>query len=138
MVDAGHVTDIGDAFARYLADDAPAYVPVAALTPAEAVALIAESGGAPVVAHPAHLNLAPHALADYVDTLVAAGLRGLEAYRPEHDDALRRELAGLAERRGLAATAGSDFHRPPADGNPDLGETGPVPAGFDPLPLLGL
>lgn len=137
MVAAGHVTDRNEAFARYLADDAPAYVPVAALTPEEAVSLIARSGGAPVLAHPAHLELAPHALADYVDRLVAAGLRGIEAYRPEHDPELREELAGLAARRGLAATAGSDFHRPPQPDNPDLGETGPVPAGFDPLPALG-
>ena len=91
-----------------------------------------------MLAHPALLHLAPHELADYVDRLVAAGLRGLEAYRPEHDDALREELAGLARRRGLAATAGSDFHRPPETDNPDLGETGPVPAGYDPLAALGL
>jgi 3',5'-nucleoside bisphosphate phosphatase len=138
LVAAGHCADRDEAFARYLADDAPAYVPTAALTPEEAVALIAGSGGAPVLAHPAHLDLAPHALADYVDRLVAVGLRGIEAYRPEHDDALREELAGLALRRGLAATAGSDFHRPPQPDNPDLGETGPVPAGYDPLALLGL
>jgi 3',5'-nucleoside bisphosphate phosphatase len=138
MVAAGHVTDRDDAFQRYLADDAPAYVPTAALTPEEAISLIARSGGAPVIAHPALLHLEPHELADYVDRLVPAGLRGIEAYRPEHDDALREQLAGLAQRRGLAATAGSDFHRPPQTGNPDVGETGPVPEGFDPLPLLGL
>ena len=49
-----------------------------------------------------------------------------------------RSSAGLARRRGLAATAGSDFHRPPETDNPDLGETGPVPAGYDPLAALGL
>jgi predicted metal-dependent phosphoesterase TrpH len=138
MVAAGHVVDRNDAFARYLADDAPAYVPTAALTPEEAVALIADSGGAAVLAHPAHLGMRPHELADYVGRLAAVGLRGIEAYRPEHEPELRDELAGLAERRGLAATAGSDFHRPPETENPDLGETGPVPAGFDPLPALGL
>lgn len=138
MVAAGHVGDRNEAFARYLADDAPAYVPTAALTPEEAVSLIAGSGGAPVLAHPAHLELRPHELADYVDRLVAAGLRGIECYRPEHPQELRDELAGLAARRGLAATAGSDFHRPPETENPDLGETGPVPAGYDPLPALGL
>jgi 3',5'-nucleoside bisphosphate phosphatase len=138
MVDAGYCVDRNDAFARYLADDAPAYVPTAALTPEQAVSLIAESGGAPVLAHPAHLHLALHALSDYVDRLVAAGLRGIEAYRPEHEPELRDELAGLAARRGLAATAGSDFHRPPVVDNPDLGQTGPVPDGYDPLPALGL
>jgi 3',5'-nucleoside bisphosphate phosphatase len=138
LVDAGYCIDRNDAFARYLADDAPAYVPTAALTPEQAVSLIAGSGGAAVLAHPAHLNLQPHELADYVDKLVAAGLRGIEAYRPELEPELRDELAGLAGRRGLAATAGSDFHRPPAPDNPDLGETGPLPEGYDPLPALGL
>jgi predicted metal-dependent phosphoesterase TrpH len=138
MVAAGHVSDRNDAFARYLADDAPAYVPTAALTPEEAVSLIAESGGAPVLAHPAQLELRPHELADLVDTLVAHGLRGIEAYRIEHEPEFREELAGLAARRGLAATAGSDFHRPAAPDGPELGNTGPLPAGYDPLPALGL
>jgi predicted metal-dependent phosphoesterase TrpH len=138
MIAAGHVVDKDEAFQRYLADDAPAYVSTAALTPEQAVALIAESGGAAVIAHPLQLQLAPHALADYVGKLSAAGLRGLEAYRPEHTDDERAELADLAQRRGLVATAGSDFHRPPPAGGSELGDTGPVPAGYDPLPRLGL
>ena len=66
------------------------------------MSLVAESGGAPVLAHPALLHLAPHELADYVDRLVAAGLRGIEAYRPEHDDALREELCGTCARAGAS------------------------------------
>ena len=138
MVDAGHVVRSQRRVRALPRRRPPAYVPTAALAPEEAVALIAESGGAPVLAHPAQLELRPHELADYVDTLLAHGLRGIEAYRFEHDPELREELAGLAARRGLAATAGSDFHRPPVLDGPELGQTGPVPAGYDPLPALGL
>jgi hypothetical protein len=138
MVDAGYVSDVTEAFDRFLADDAPAFVPVGALTPAQAVELIVQSGGAAVIAHPAQLKLPPAALADVVDALADAGMSGIEAYRPEHDDATRAQLAGLAESRGLVATAGSDFHRPPVDGGPELGDVGPVPDGFDPLPALGI
>ncbi len=114
MVAAGHVVDRNDAFARYLADDAPAYVPTAALTPEEAVSLIAESGGAPVLAHPAQLELAPARagrLRRPAGRRRPPRHRGLPARaRPRAARGARRPRA----RRGLAATAGSDFHRPPA------------------------
>lgn len=39
-----------------------------------------------------------------------AGIDGVEVWHSQHDAELRRSLAGLAERRGLLATGGSDYH----------------------------
>ena len=43
---------------------------------------------------------------------VEAGLDGIEVFYPAHSFAMRQELLYLADRYGLFATAGSDFHGP--------------------------
>lgn len=125
LVAAGHARDRQDAFDRYLADGGPAWVPHSALTPEQAVRLVADSGGAPVLAHPASLRMAPDGLAAFVQRLVAAGLRGIEVHRPDHTPERRDAYAGLARRHGLVACGGSDFHRPGEGLEP--GDTGEPP-----------
>jgi predicted metal-dependent phosphoesterase TrpH len=125
LVAAGHVADRTEAFARYLADDGPVYVPSSALDPDEAVRLVADSGGAPVLAHPFSLRLGQGPLRTAVAALRDLGLRGIEVHRPDHDAADTAFLASLAGELGLTPTGGSDFHRP--DGPVELGDTGPVP-----------
>jgi predicted metal-dependent phosphoesterase TrpH len=122
LVAAGHAADVGDAFERYLAAGAPAYLEAGSLSPSEAVELVRASGGAPVLAHPGTLRLDPAALAELVAALAAAGLAGVEVVRPDHDEARRGELAALCARHGIIATGGSDFHRP--DGQVELGRLG--------------
>jgi len=118
---AGHVKDRQEAFDRYLADGGPAHVSHAGLTPAEAVRLVADSGGAPVLAHPDSLSMKDGALEQFVGRLAAAGLLGIEVHRRDHGSAHRRRFGRLAQRYGLVASGGSDFHRPEAD---RLGDTG--------------
>lgn len=128
LVAAGHARDRQDAFDRYLADRGPAWVPHAGIGPDEAVRLVTGSGGAPVLAHPASLAMAPAALGAFVGRLAAAGLRGMEVHRPDHTPERRHAFAALARRHRLVATGGSDFHRPgeglwPGDtGEPPLPE----------------
>jgi hypothetical protein len=123
LVAAGHVADRAEAFERFLADDGPAYLPSSSLEPPEAVALVTESGGAAVLAHPLSLQLETARLRVAVRELQELGLRGIEVDRPEHDAATRAVLGALADELGLVATGGSDFHRP--DGPAALGDTGP-------------
>jgi 3',5'-nucleoside bisphosphate phosphatase len=125
MVAAGHVADRREAFERYLHDGGPAHVPSRGFAPEEAVRVVAESGGAPVLAHPASLGLPARQLAATVQRLAARGLRGIEVHRPEHTPEQRRQFATLGRRLGLVATGGSDFHRP--GGLPRLGHTGDPP-----------
>lgn len=61
---------------------------------------------------------------------MAAGLRGLEVYHPDHSPADVAKYERLAERYGLLATGGSDFHG--LRGNkPYHGELGSQPVGED-------
>jgi predicted metal-dependent phosphoesterase TrpH len=107
LVALGHATSVTDAFLHLIGDNRPAFVPTALGEPQEAVALILESGGIPVWAHP------PGDLMDaLLPKLIRAGLRGVEVYRPTHDrnDVLR--LEGVCRTTGLLASGGSDWHSP--------------------------
>lgn len=110
LVRAGHVDTMQDAFDRWLAKGAPAYVERSRLDPEEAIELTHGSGGVCAIAHPGSLGLDGDDLDGFVGELSAAGLDGLEceyaAYAPE----ARAPLHALAARHGLAPTGGSDYH----------------------------
>ncbi|MFN8515625.1 MAG: PHP domain-containing protein [Chloroflexia bacterium] len=71
LVEAGHAQSVGDAFDRWLVRGRPGYVERFKLTPADAVRLIREVGGVPVLAHPHSADDLPGLLPE----LLAAGLR---------------------------------------------------------------
>jgi predicted metal-dependent phosphoesterase TrpH len=108
---SGVVPTMGDAFRRYIGHDAPFYVPKPQVTLADAIALIRQACGIPVLAHPGISRVD-----DLLDELVDAGLRGIEVWHAEHsaDDVRRYER--IAAVRGLLATGGSDYHGPGSSG----------------------
>ena len=55
--------------------------------------LVADSGGAAVLAHPASLRMTDRDLADFVRRLRGWGLAGIEVHRPDHTPERRRGLA---------------------------------------------
>jgi len=126
LVSAGLVTDIDEAFERYLGSQAPAYVPRPAFSPSEAIAAIHAADGVSVLAHPG--SQMPDSV---IERLHACGLRGLEVWHPQHGGATVRRYRGLAQRLGLLETGGSDFHG--EHRSVDLGDL-PVPVTvLDPL-----
>jgi predicted metal-dependent phosphoesterase TrpH len=108
LVAAGAVADVAEAFDRYLSSGRPAYVPAPTVSASDAVALAAKAGGVAVLAHPG--RLAPAERDRVLDQALEAGVEGIEVWHSQHDPELRRSLATLAERRGLLATGGSDYH----------------------------
>jgi predicted metal-dependent phosphoesterase TrpH len=135
LVDAGHVATMQEAFDRLLADGQPAYVDAGSLGPEQAVELVAESGGAPVLAHPYTLRMGDAELERFAARLRGHGLRGLECFRPDHDDQQRAFTRRLCSQLGLVPMGGSDWH-----GRPDgleLGDVGPEPLPGDTLERLG-
>ncbi|HQP10501.1 MAG TPA: PHP domain-containing protein [Candidatus Omnitrophota bacterium] len=93
------------AFNKYLADDAPAFVPKFKQTPYEAIDLIRKAGGVAVLAHPMLTRVD-----ELIKSLVDAGLGGLEVYYPGNFDSVTQFYEGLAKKYGLLATGGSDAH----------------------------
>jgi predicted metal-dependent phosphoesterase TrpH len=115
IVEAGHAATVGEAFERFIGRSGPAYVERMKLSPAEAVRAIRDSGGVPVLAHPLTFDqygallksVHPEQL---TPELVSAGLRGIETYYYRYPGDAIASLLRLAERFGLLATGGSDFH----------------------------
>src|SRR5215216_1294688 len=80
MVERNHAQSIQDAFDRFLAKGAAAYVEKMRLSPAESIALIHEAGGVAVLAHPYQLRLPSFEEVDHlVRNLAVLGLDGIEA-----------------------------------------------------------
>jgi predicted metal-dependent phosphoesterase TrpH len=117
LVAAGHASDIPDAFDRFIGWGKPAYVPRPRVDPRDAIALVRAAGGVAVLAHP----FSPGGVESVLDSLVPAGLGGMEVdygqYTPEEREVLRE----IADRRGLIATGGSDFHGPGFGAGRELG-----------------
>src|SRR5215213_1321936 len=107
----GYVSSIKQAFDKYLAQGGAAYFDKERLTMREAMDLIRQSGGMPVLAHPVQLRTGNDAqLERVVKDLVDLGLAGLEVIHSDHDAGLVEKYTRLADRYGLLKTGGSDFH----------------------------
>ena len=108
MLEAGLVADIREAFEKYIGKGCPAYVPRHKITPAEAIKLILEAKGVPVLAHPGHKTSgAPD---EIIPELVRAGLMGIEAGHPVHSPEMIEHYLAMGEKYALIITGGSDYH----------------------------
>jgi len=90
--------------------------PLAAETPwqpelPEAIAWVREAGGVPVLAHPGATlgDIDPEAA---FAELREHGLGGVEAWTTYHREQTGERFEALAQKAGLAVTAGADFHGP--------------------------
>lgn len=128
MVDHGYVPDMATALRRYLHSDGPAYVPRDEMPPAAAIRLLREAGGVPVLAHPGLYR----GEAD-LDGFIAAGLMGIEVFYKEHTPAQVAFYRGLAARRGLLMTGGTDCHGPGTHRDYRLGDVAIPPEILPPL-----
>ena len=99
------VGDISQAFQKYLGEDAPAYVGKFKISPEEAVALIRNSGGVAVMAHPMFTNKD-----EIIPSLVRAGMGGIEVYYPNCAETTIQHYEGIAKKHDLVMTGGSDAH----------------------------
>ena len=108
ITNAGGTNNVMDAYAKYIHDDSPVYVQRKTVSPQDAVEIIYDAGGIPVIAHPHDLDIAETLIKD----LMNYGLRGIEAYHRKHSPACVEYFSSMAEELGLIVTGGSDFHTP--------------------------
>ena len=106
LVEAGRVSSVNEAFDRYLARNAPAYVERDKQTPEEIVKLVAKAEGLCSLAHPRELE----GLEQLLDRLRAAGLIGMEVYYQDYGAKDVERLLTIANKFGLLPLGGSDYH----------------------------
>jgi len=110
MLNKGHVSSVQEAFDKYLAKGAPAYVDRYRLDPENAVRLLIEARSIPILAHPSQLRLSTEALDGFVEKLKCLGLAGMEIYTPYTSDEELPLFITIAKKYDLFITGGSDFH----------------------------
>lgn len=113
----GYIQNMKEAFDRYVGDHCPCFVPREKVTPVQAVQLILEAGGIPVLAHPILYHMSDTRLETLTGELKAAGLAGVEAIYSTYRPCDERQIRRLAEKFDLLITGGSDFH---GDNKPGL------------------
>ncbi len=115
MFKKGYVSSVDEAFERFLKKGGPAYVEKFRLSPEEAIRMILEAKGIPVLAHPFTLELEGEELERFLKGLKEHSLKGIEAYYPDHTAEQTELYERLATKYGLLLTGGTDFHGPPRD-----------------------
>ena len=116
LVARGVVADRGEAFARYLHTGSAYYASHYAIDVVDAVRLVREAGGVPVIAHPFAALRGRNIGADVIEEMAQAGLAGIEAHHLDHTPQDTRRAVDLAAALGLLVTGSSDFH---GDGKPN-------------------
>lgn len=108
ITNAGGTSNVMEAYSKYIHDDSPVYVQRKTVSPQDAVEVIYDAGGIPVIAHPHDIDIAEKLIKE----LMQYGLRGIEAYHRKHSPACVEYFSSMAEELGLIVTGGSDFHCP--------------------------
>lgn len=108
ITNVGGTSSVIEAYEKYINDRSSVYVQRKTVSPHDAVEIIYDAGGIPVMAHPHDLENA----AELIKDLMHYGLRGIEAYHRKHSPAIIEYFSSLAEEQGLIVTGGSDFHAP--------------------------
>ncbi|WP_138751696.1 PHP domain-containing protein [Paenibacillus sinopodophylli] len=105
LISKGAAQTMKEAFDRYLASGAAAYVNPPRLNPFEAIDWIREAGGTSVIAHPGL-----YGNDTLVEEIIRYGAQGIEVYHSDHSPEDEQRYEELANRYPLIVTGGSDFH----------------------------
>lgn len=132
LVEQGHVSDVHKAFLRYLTAGKPGFVAHQWATLAQAVRWITAAGGAAVIAHPGRYNLTNRAREALLAEFRDLGGSGVEVVTGSHTKDQYATWARYAQRFGLKASAGSDFHAP-GESYLELGRLPDLPYGLTPV-----
>ncbi len=106
LLEEGYVNNIQEAFQRFIGFNKPAYVPKTRLMPEQAIKMITDVKGIPVLAHPYFSEINR----DMIVLLVDFGLKGIEVYHSRHSQSDMDRFRKYAIEFNLLITGGSDCH----------------------------
>lgn len=132
LVEQGHVKSIQQAFKRYLGAGKPGDVKAVWPAMSEIIQWVNDSGGVAVLAHPLYYKMTATKLRALISDFKQAGGRAIEVVSGVQSNDKTQYLTELANRFGLAASCGSDFHHPQAAWS-DLGKVSALPADATPV-----
>lgn len=111
MVASGYIEEMGEAFSEdYIGNEGQAYVSKYKISPEQAIDIIKEAGGIPVLAHPVFINHGQPLERDDISRLVTSGLQGIEVFHSRQDREDSQYYLKIAHDLDLLITGGSDFH----------------------------
>lgn len=110
LLNHGFVSSMDEAFARYVGDGCPCYVPKRRVEPKEALAVIRRAGGVSVLAHPMLYRMNQAEVEELVKLLKEQGLDGIEGIYSTYSKKEEEFVCSLARKYDLLITGGSDFH----------------------------
>ena len=120
MVQHEYVTNITEAFNRYLGNGKPAHADLHQVSITKLMEVAKASKVVTVLAHPHTLNPKKNMLINnnWIDTglttnlkeLMSMGLTGIETYYSSYDLSIRKQLSKFANELNLIETGGSDYH----------------------------
>ncbi len=132
LLEEGYVKDRRKVFQRYLGQGKPGYVAGEWAELGEAVSWIHAAGGQAIIAHPAAYPLSNTKLNRLVEAFTEVGGDGLEVISGSHNHEEISNMARLARKFGLLASAGSDYHGRETPWI-DLGRLAILPEGLKPV-----
>lgn len=110
MLKKGYIQDRKEAFAHYIGDGKPCFVPKTPFTTKECIKLIHSVGGVAVLAHPMLYGYAPSDVTQLLRSLKSEGLDGVECLYSTHTKEDTHHLLQVCSNLQLFPTGGSDFH----------------------------
>ena len=85
----------------------PGFVEIKYVSLQEAIKMICDAGGIPILAHP---GMQVNENADLLESIMAVGVEGLEVFSSYHSPEQTQFYLDFARQHGLLITAGSDYH----------------------------
>jgi 3',5'-nucleoside bisphosphate phosphatase len=109
LVSKGYVKNTKEAFQQFLIKDKPAYVERFKISYKDALKLICDCGGVPVLAHPGEIYKGLH-IDSIIKEFKVYGLKGLEVFHPAHSVSQINTFYNISKKYSLVITGGSDCH----------------------------
>jgi len=110
LVARGHVASRDEAFAALLHNKSKFYINHYSPSPVETIKLIKAAGGVAVIAHPLASQRGRTISMDLFESLISAGLDGIEVDHRDHSESEKSELLRFAIENELIVTGSSDYH----------------------------